>query len=235
MQLYFSSSVGETDSGQVGIEPDDSIGQLRERIANQLIMETDAVNLLHKGQELPQTGSVKKAGLSDGDTVKVIPNNSEGGTSSSGSLSTHTRQRLASELSKIKLEGIPLRPVKGNPLEWRGKVPGTGRWSGQKFPMKVELPSDYPTQYPNAYLLKQPRPAHPNIHPNGWVCVNHLYKSWQPHFNLAMVYEMTKWLFRNPNYNSPGHPDAIRPKGWTKPRRDQKKTVPNYIRSLMGL
>lgn len=205
--VHYTSGIGNSDEGRVTVDDTANGHTLRERIANDLLLDTDAISIHHNGSEIPDNTSLKDAGLSDGSSVKVLPSNPEGGLSSS--VPSISRARLKNELKKVKRNNIRLRPVRNNPETWKGKIRGSGKWAGEVFPIRVELPPDYPDSPPKIYFEKRPQPPHPNLFSTGKVCLNLVMRDWQPHYTLAMVYESLKWWFENPNYHSIADPDMI--------------------------
>lgn len=110
-----------------------------------------------------------------------------------------TRNRIAVEARRIAEKGLPLRPI--SPLRWQGKIRGKGTWAHQVFDIEILLPTVYPIKPPIVKFLTEPNPRHPNISPNGYVCLNHLLSDWKPTMTLESVLDELEWLFTNPNYS----------------------------------
>lgn len=61
-----------------------------------------------------------------------------------------------------------------------------------KFKMKLVLSSEYPNVPPRGYFLT--KIYHPNVAPNGDICVNTLKKDWTPEVTLKHVFQVIRCL-----------------------------------------
>lgn len=65
-------------------------------------------------------------------------------------------------------------------------------FEGGKFLMKLVLSADYPNSPPRGYFLT--KIYHPNVAPNGDICVNTLKKDWVPDTTLKHILQVIRCL-----------------------------------------
>lgn len=116
------------------------------------------------------------------------------------------RLRIQSEVARVDRLGLPFERV--GLLEWRGTVPGRGKWSRQPLAFTVTLTPLYPSRAPIVRVLTALDPPHPNISPSGYVCINHFLFGWRPTFNFATIWEDLGTILEQPNYRKGFVPDA---------------------------
>lgn len=73
-------------------------------------------------------------------------------------------------------------------------------YNGGAFRVKLSLSKDFPQQPPKAYFLT--KIFHPNVAPNGEICVNTLKRDWQPDLGLKHILLTIKCLLIAPNAES---------------------------------
>jgi len=77
------------------------------------------------------------------------------------------------------------------------------------FKMKLQLPSDYPSQAPKGFFLT--KIFHPNIRqPSGEICVNTLKRDWKPDLGLRHVLMVIRCLLIEPFPESALNEEAAR-------------------------
>lgn len=209
MKVHVASSVGVSTPIDLEVDTMETIRQTTDKVAQVQAVDPNAISLVFNGEVLPPDRTLKNAGIKEGATLKAMPKNPIGGAldgASLSSLSNLTRSRIAVEAQRVLEAKIPLRPA--SPLEWRGLLPGRGRWRHQTFQFVILLPQNYPARPPVVYFATPPQPPHPNIGPHGAVCLNHLQDAWSPTQNLVTIYEDLQWLLEHPNYH--GLPNAAR-------------------------
>lgn len=88
--------------------------------------------------------------------------------------------RQVGGLSEEKLDGVHMVMNEDDPLDIQALVEGPAQtpYEGGTYRVKICLPADFPAQPPRAFFLT--KIFHPNIAPNGDVCVNTLKKDWDP-------------------------------------------------------
>lgn len=121
-------------------------------------------------------------------------------------LSGVTRNRIANEAHRVQAAGLPLQAI--HPQLWEGNLQGAGRWKRQTFTVRIFLPDGYPSKAAIPNFVTKPKPPHPNISPQGFVCLNLLWSSWSPTFNLVTIWDLLEWLFENPDYSKGFVPDG---------------------------
>ena len=70
-------------------------------------------------------------------------------------------------------------------------------WKGATYTFKFEIPDNYPYKPPKVTVNE--KIYHPNIDPNGRVCLNYLKKNWRPTLTIQHVIEGLIFLFSEPN------------------------------------
>lgn len=105
-------------------------------------------------------------------------------------------RRLAREIKELMSkpsEGI--KYVEGDSLsEIHAEIEGPvdTPFEGGLFRVKLVLGSDFPTSPPRGFFLT--RIYHPNIAPNGDICVNTLKRDWTPEVTLGHVLQVIRCL-----------------------------------------
>lgn len=200
MQLGVKSDVGAAVNGTVEADQHETVRELRDRIATDQAINASNISLVHNGEVLSPGDSLKKAGLRDGDTVRVLPADREGGSTPSSSFSPRAnRRRLSNESKRVRAKGLPISPL--NPRHYRGTLIGKALWQDQTYPIDIRLPPNYPHSPPIVRLRELPDPPHPNFAPNGGVCVALLDETrWTSEYNIATLYRNIQNLFEDPNW-----------------------------------
>lgn len=84
--------------------------------------------------------------------------------------------------------------------------PVEGLYAGGHFKFQCRIPADYPNSAPEFVCLQ--RIYHPNIDPEGHVCLNILRSDWKPTLTLQLIFAGILHLFLEPNPNDPLNKDA---------------------------
>jgi len=120
----------------------------------------------------------------DDDESKVpsaVPSSSSVGDTTCSVSSSETSARVASSYrSSVSEIYAKISGPEGTPFE------------GGKFLMKLVLSEDYPNAPPRGYFLT--KIYHPNVAPNGDICVNTLKKDWAPATTLKHVLQVIRCL-----------------------------------------
>jgi ubiquitin-conjugating enzyme E2 I len=84
-------------------------------------------------------------------------------------------------------------------FQWKGGIPGKAGtdWEGGVYKIRLQFNEDYPSQPPQVYF--DPPIFHPNIFPDGKVCLSILSKDWRPAITLKQILMGLQDLLDNPN------------------------------------
>lgn len=85
-------------------------------------------------------------------------------------------------------------------------TPVEGFYNGGLFKFHCKIPQDYPNSPPEFKCLQ--RIYHPNIDPEGHVCLNILRSDWKPTLTLQLIFAGILHLFLEPNPNDPLNKEA---------------------------
>ena len=229
MKIKVSSAAGFAQDTELDVAPAQRVQDLIRDVADAQGVSPENIGLMHNGKQLDPSKTVKQSSIQEGDVVKAIPKDPVGGID----VSVVTQNRIRNEIQRVRASSIPLIPE--TPFRWKGKITGEGQWRGQEFPIEVTLPPDYPAKPPRVRFLEQPTPRHPNIHPTGGVCHNHIMTAWQPTMNLVTVYDDLRWLFLNPNYRSSYYPASeLRASATAQPATEIRPNGTSWLRRILG-
>lgn len=93
---------------------------------------------------------------------------------------------------------------------WQCGIPGpaTTPWAGGTYVLEMVFSDAYPALPPTVTFT--PALFHPNIYPNGMVCLDVLTEQgWSPSYTVAHVLASVQTLLCNPNPTSPAQVDAF--------------------------
>merc|ERR1719173_146445 len=110
--------------------------------------------------------------------------------------------KQAQELAQEKMEGISVVLNDDDMTDIQAIVdgpPGTP-YAGGIFKIKLVLSRDYPASPPKGFFLT--KIFHPNVGPNGEICVNTLKKDWKPDLGIKHILLVIKCLLVVPNPES---------------------------------
>jgi ubiquitin-conjugating enzyme E2 A len=122
------------------------------------------------------------------------------------------RRRLMTDLKNLRKEhpdGLDASPEANSILKWRGTVrgpPGTP-WEGQDLEVSLEFPDSYPLDPPKVMFLK--KICHPNVYPDGTVCVDILKHNWSPSNDVLSILISLQAFLAAPNFRSIANPEAL--------------------------
>eukprot|EP01026_Neomeris_dumetosa_P051615 TRINITY_DN45431_c0_g1_i1.p2 TRINITY_DN45431_c0_g1~~TRINITY_DN45431_c0_g1_i1.p2 ORF type:complete len:264 (-),score=29.53 TRINITY_DN45431_c0_g1_i1:858-1628(-) len=128
---------------------------------------------------------------------------------------THsTSNLLQKELRKLKEEPCPdvelcqenLTSLTEITAKLRG--PENTPYEGGEFKVRLYLPPEYPQLPPKGVFLT--RIFHPNVAPNGEICVNVLKREWKPDYGLNRIFQVVRCLLIEPNPESALNEEAGR-------------------------
>lgn len=105
-------------------------------------------------------------------------------------------------LAQEKMEGITVCLNEDDMTDIQAVIdgpPGTPYQGGQ-FRVKLVLSKDFPASPPKGFFLT--KIFHPNVGPNGEICVNTLKKDWKPDLGIKHILLTIKCLLIVPNPES---------------------------------
>lgn len=160
------------------------------------------------------------------------------------------QKRLLKEYQQLVKEappGIVTGPIsEDNVFEWECLIegpPGTAYENGV-FPSILSFPRDYPLSPPS--LRFNPPLLHPNIYPDGFVCISILHppgedpnqyerpeERWSPVQSVEKILLSVMSMLAEPNPESGANIDAC--KLWREDKSAFEKQVREHVRRSLGL
>ncbi|KAK8792796.1 hypothetical protein WA158_004960 [Blastocystis sp. Blastoise] len=131
-------------------------------------------------------------------------------------MSSLAQNRLINERKQWRKDhpaGFVAKPSKNkdgstNLMIWDCEVPGkTGTiWENGVFHVELRFPENYPAEAPYCYFV--PAIFHPNVFPNGQVCLSILKNDvsqlgWSPSISIKEILLGIQHLLATPNWKSP--------------------------------
>lgn len=121
------------------------------------------------------------------------------------------------------MEGCSVGLDKDNLYEWKVMMEGPAGtpFEGGLFPCSLSFPKEYPNKPPVMKFLT-PNFWHPNVYPDGRVCISILHEAkedafneqekmsekWRPIIGIESILVSVMSLLSDPNLNSPANIDA---------------------------
>lgn len=141
-----------------------------------------------------------------------------------GSASMKRIKREILDLSKdsAHMGDIVLAPSERSVYEWKASIPGPSEspYAGGLFNLSIHLPTDYPFSAPKVMFTTQI--YHPNISPQGAICIDILKGAWSPALSLFKVMLSLSSLLTDPNPSDPLVPAIAQEYLKKRPAFDQK-------------
>ena len=124
-------------------------------------------------------------------------------------MSSAAMRRLAGERRRLESSapnGITAS-VRDN-FHWDATVrgPESTPWEGSTLCLELHFPADYPFKPPAVRFVTPMR--HPNVYPDGSVCVDLLGAAWAPACDVSSILMTLQLLLSQPNPDSPADPEA---------------------------
>jgi ubiquitin-protein ligase len=118
------------------------------------------------------------------------------------------RRRLMADLKNLKKEnpdGVSAQPNSDSIFLWTGVIqgPSESAWEGGIFKIALKFPESYPIDPPTVKFLTQM--FHPNIYPDGKVCVDVLQTKWTATSDVLSILISLQVLLACPNPESPAN------------------------------
>lgn len=126
-------------------------------------------------------------------------------------------KRINKEYKDMKREvasgspsGCTAEPVGSDLFHWKGQIkgPGDSPYEGGSFDLTIRFPIDYPFKPPKVAFIT--RIYHPNIAPNGGICLDILKQQWSPALTISKVLLSICSLLTDPNPKDPLVPEIAR-------------------------
>lgn len=112
-------------------------------------------------------------------------------------------QKELLDLQKDPPTHISAGPSGDDLYKWEGTIigPGDSPYAGGVFRLEIHFPPDYPFKPPKMVFLT--KIFHPNIHPNGTICLDILKDQWSPALTMSKVLLSLTSLLCDPNPKDP--------------------------------
>ncbi|MCJ1395045.1 hypothetical protein MMC18_007926 [Xylographa bjoerkii] len=117
---------------------------------------------------------------------------------------TASVKRIMSDLSQVDdydglQESFSLAPIDGDIFNCLGTIygPGGTPYEGGIFYLRIEFPPNYPFEPPRIRFLT--KVFHPNIKPDGHMCLDVLRENWSPALTISRMLLMISSFLDNPN------------------------------------
>jgi ubiquitin-conjugating enzyme E2 D/E len=119
-------------------------------------------------------------------------------------------RRIQKELEDLKKdcpESCSAGPQGNNLYMWTGIIlgPADSPFAGGIFNLDIHFPTEYPFKPPK--ILFKTRIYHPNIHPQGHICLDILKDMWSPTLTISKVLLSIGSLLTDPNPKDPLCPE----------------------------
>ena len=139
-------------------------------------------------------------------------------------LTATAEKRVQSDLEEMTnhpIEGVAVVPSDKDMGTWQifMEGPKDSCFEGGIFELEMKFPEDYPDNPPTLYFLSEF--WHPNIYPDGKVCMSSLHPSgdnemdnetfdirWKPINSVSSIINSVLLILQEPNFSSPANIDA---------------------------
>ncbi|KAM0679867.1 Ubiquitin-conjugating enzyme E2 2 [Glugoides intestinalis] len=128
-------------------------------------------------------------------------------------MSTPAKRRLLKDLNiihKVGNIGIYAQPLEEDLLTWTAVVigPESTPFENGTFSLILTFDESYPQHPPEVTFISEV--FHPNIYPNGDLCLDILKSRWSPSYDVEGVLLSIQSLLNDPNIKSPANQEAAK-------------------------
>lgn len=111
-------------------------------------------------------------------------------------------------MQKDSPAGLSASPLPDNVLVWNAVIIGPSEtpFEDGTFKLKLTFSEQYPDKPPQVNFLS--KMFHPNVYPNGDICLDILQNRWTPSFDVASILTSVQSLLNDPNIDSPANAEA---------------------------
>lgn len=126
-------------------------------------------------------------------------------------MSTPAKRRLMKDLRIVRTDSdrtIFAEPLENDLMTWIAVIlgPEATPFEGGTFSLVLRFPETYPQDPPRIKFVSEM--FHPNIYPNGELCLDILNNRWSPSYDVLAVLISIQSLLNDPNVKSPANADA---------------------------
>lgn len=126
-------------------------------------------------------------------------------------MSTPAKRKIMRDMKKLMdepLDGVLAAPSKKDITKWRAIIfgPEGTPFEDGVFELKMQFASAYPQHPPEVSFVT--KMFHPNVYPNGELCLDILKNKWNPAYDIGTVLLCIQSLLNDPNTDSPANAEA---------------------------
>lgn len=123
-------------------------------------------------------------------------------------MSTPSRLRLMRDFKRLQNDptaGVSAAPCPENIMLWNAVIfgPPETPFEDGTFKLSMEFDESYPNNPPKVRFIS--KMFHPNVYPNGDLCLDILQNRWSPTFDVAAILTSIQSLLHDPNTESPAN------------------------------
>lgn len=128
-------------------------------------------------------------------------------------MSTPAKRRLLKDLSSVTKYAentIFAQPLEEDMLTWTAVIigPPNTAYENGTFSLLLTFDEGYPSHPPEVTFISEM--FHPNIYPNGDLCLDILKNRWSPSYDVLGVLLSIQSLLNDPNIKSPANIEAAK-------------------------
>lgn len=128
-------------------------------------------------------------------------------------MSTPAKRRLLKDLTSLQKQnvvGVHAHPLEEDLLTWTAIVVGPENtpFENGTFSLVFSFDENYPQHPPIVTFVSEM--FHPNIYPNGDLCLDILKSRWTPSYDIEGLLLSIQSLLNDPNTKSPANPEAAK-------------------------
>ncbi|KAL6121715.1 hypothetical protein NUSPORA_01324 [Nucleospora cyclopteri] len=148
-------------------------------------------------------------------------------------MSTPATRRLLKDLDEVSKTqenySIYAEPLEDDLFTWVAVISGPKGtpYEGGTFSLVLTFDDEYPQHAPEVCFLS--KMFHPNVYPNGDLCLDILKNKWSPSYNVTAILLSVQSLLNDPNINSPANMEAA--EMYEKNKEEYKKKVREIVES----